>query len=275
MIYLSLSTKNRFWNFALTMLCLANADRPANLRVMVYDDHTDDGSQDAKRVLVDDLRDRVFGDRAIEYFRSDRQYGYNTLFYIFMSYPRELPEITHWFHLDDDLCFAPDTLVRMLADYDRWLRRGALYGFVNAWQNFLRGHCNGPLHHVRELGGCMFLMSRATALSIRDVFSTPEKQRGRHEEMWAELRRLKETQACRIEQPYQVQHTANADSMLWGKKPQWRDAWSKHLRTGELIDVPGYPIAELRAAVDGGRLEQFVRAANERAKVKIVTPPAS
>jgi len=270
MIYCTISTKDRFWNFALTMLCLANAERPAGLYVEVYDDASGE-LQPARADLLADLvvRDIV---QNVTWQRPGR--GYNAAFDAFLQRLAGDATITHWLHLDDDLCFSADTLVRLVADYDRWLARGCLYGFVNAWQNFLRGHCNGPLWKVRELGGCAFVMSRATALTIRDVFATAAGRAGRHEEMWAVLRRERETLACNRDEPYLMQHTANAESMLHGRQEGWRDAWSRDLRTGELIDVPPYGVTELRAAVDAGQLEQFVRDANERAAVPVTLPAA-
>ncbi|HEY1598914.1 MAG TPA: hypothetical protein VGG64_04890, partial [Pirellulales bacterium] len=59
-----------------------------------------------------------------------------------------------------------------------------------------------------------------------------------------------ETLAFNQDTPDQIQHTANADSLLFGYGPEWRDGWSSNRQTDQLIDVPPFDIDTIRHAVD-------------------------
>jgi hypothetical protein len=101
-------------------------------------------------------------------------------------------------------------------------------------------------------------MSKPTLAAIGDIF-TAERP---HEDMWAALREAGETLAFNQDTPYQIQHTANADSLLFGYRPEWRDGWSRNRHTDQLIDVPPFGIDALRQAVDSQQLEALVRQHN-------------
>ena len=273
MIFITISTYQRFWQFALGMLCLANADLPEGAHVEVVDDGTSDGSAEAKLAVLDDLR---FRDIVQEYEFLPANGRKNALFNRWMARVLADPSVELWLHQDDDLCFASDMLIRMVDDYRNYLARGVLYGFVNGWRDIetkLRvGHCNGPLHHIKELGGASFLQSRSTLQAVGNFFADPRNRAGREERLWEAYRRANETLAFNRDNPYQVQHSANAESVLSGHQESWRHCWSRDVRTGQLIEVQPYGTKALRAAVDSGQLEQFVRAANEKAAEKVLLP---
>jgi len=146
MIQITISTYRRFWQFALAMLCLANAKLPEGARVQVIDDGSSDGSAQAKRRLLADLAERGIVHR-YEFLATNG--GKNALFARWMGEVLADPAIELWLHQDDDLCYAADTLVRMVADYRHFLGRGVLYGFVNGWRDLRPHRCNGPLWRVR------------------------------------------------------------------------------------------------------------------------------
>ena len=280
MILISVSTRNRFWNFALTMLCLANAEKPAGILLHLIDDATDDGSLDDKRRIIECLGDATnsTGWLHTRFEHLPERNGVNGVMSRFLDHVIRADAtgnggeaVTHWIHLDDDLVFSPDVLRRAIEDYERYLRRGLVYLFMNEWVKPL-SHCNGPLWSVHELGGAAFITSRRTVQSIGNPFADDAVRRGPCEQIWERYRAAGETLAFNRDEPYQIQHTANADSLIFGKQPRWANLWSKDLRTNEFIDVPPYGFAEVRAAVDSGQLEKFVREANERAKFKLPLP---
>jgi len=274
MILVTCSTYRRFWHLALTMLCLANADRPSGCEIEVVDDGTPDDEWGKKFELLRDLHER----RTIDGFKRlpPGTGKKNRMFGAWMKRVIDDPRIELWLHLDDDLCFSADVLARAVDDFRTYLGRGLLYIFVNCWRDVLAAHkislCNGPLWHVHELGGAAWCMSRSALLAVGNVFDTPEQQAGREEVLWGKLRAAQEALCFNRDRPYNLQHTANAESLLSGHQEAWRNLWSHDVRSGEIVDVPPYGIGRLRAAVDGGWLESFVRNANELAKVKIVLP---
>ncbi len=225
MIYLSFTTCRRFWNFALTMLCLQRAERPAALFVHVLDDIGDGPAQGWKDALLEDLQRRQVVQR-VDVLTVEGgvppHARYNAAFaHIIQRFSESGASL--WIHLDDDLCFAPDLLVRSVADYQRWMEHGVLYLFINRWGNVATEHYHGPLWRVHELGGCAFITDRSALLAVADLFATRAAQLLPHEEFWSALRSARLPLVCNREYPYPIQHTANAESLLFGQQDSWRE----------------------------------------------------
>jgi len=274
LIYLSITTCQRFWNFALTMLCLQHAVRPPELFVHVLDDRRSGPEQGWKDALLKHLQGRHVV-QCVEYL--DIEEGlppharYNAAFARIIQSVCE-SSASLWIHLDDDLCFAGDLLVRGVADYQRWMEHGVLYLFTNRWGNVAREHFRGPLWRVHELGGCAFIASRASLLAIDVPFATRAAQLLPHEQLWEAFRSADLPLLCNREFPYPVQHTANAESLLFGQQETWREGWQMHLLTGAPVDVPPFGFDALRQAVNDHRLEQLVREWNERLRTDVRLP---
>ena len=266
MILVSIPTLNRFWNFALTMVCMVNAELPTPRRMILVDDGTNDGSAETKRRLAETtgLFDETIWRPA--------RLGKNTYFHEVMARVLDDSSVDLWLHHDDDLCFGPSAIRDLVDDYEQYLRRGVLFGFVNDWRDRDAGPCNGPLRHTKMLGGASFLQSRNTLRAIGNPFADPAFRQGNELRLWDRYREAGETLAYR-DPPYPVQHTANAESVLNGHQENWRHLRSRD-RAGRVAQIPPYDVDELHQAIDSGRLETFVRSANDRAAVKVLLPPA-
>lgn len=268
MIYLTITTRNRFWHCALSLLALVNSRRPEAF-VHLVDDATGDGSREAKTSLVDDLIDRGIINRAD--WRGQRG-GYNASLCTFCA-QFLAGDFTHWVHLDDDLVYAAETLEAVLADLDRFAPRDLLFVFVNRWCQPGAAIEGTPLRTVPRAGGAGFALARGALASVGNPFDPTRDPLAPLRGYWHDtLAAAGSRRVIRYDQPYRVQHTANDRSLIFGHDPSIEHLWSVDYRTGKLIDVPEFPTYELRSALAGGYLDEFTRAANDRLPHKIKLP---
>lgn len=307
-VLLSVTTRNRFWPHALSMLSLLQAVRHAELEAIgnaqgritfewhVIDDASDQNVQ-KKDAMVQDLLKRGF---VHNYTKLPQASGTVQVLSHMVDVVLSRPDIGYWLHSDDDVLMGPTTLTRAVRDYSRdlsggrWQRTsndgqraqggGVLAIFVNSWldeQLSTKAPAFGPYAHVPFLGGASYVMDRATLLATGNPWAhglRTDSNISPHDAHVLWLRHVLPEQGLPIwvrwKEPYECQHLANVQTLNFGRQPDWEPMWALDHSTKRIVEVDGYSSVDVRAALwaGGAALRDFVAAANARADEKVKLP---
>lgn len=315
LVLLSVATKNRFWPHALSMLSLVEAlvtsrswlppavasETVPRLRFEwhVIDDASNENVR-RKDALVNDLVRRGI---VHNYTRLRKPSGTVKVLGHFVDVVLARPDIHYWLHCDDDVLMGPDVLSRAVYDYHRALARGAwrpssssspsttggglLAIFVNSWlDNQLSSAppAFGPFKVVPFLGGASYVVDRVSLVSTGNPWASARRAMkgvSPHEahEHW--LRELLPSHGLPIwirwDEPYRCQHLGNVATLNFGRQPDWEPMWAIDHRSKHIVEVPGYPSADVRAALwsGGEALRDYVLQANQRSPEALRLPASA
>ena len=268
MTYITISTKNRFWWLACTLQCVANRFRRASEFVHVIDDGSDQMIKE-RRAMYDHLLqggilDRVDVTPARGLCASRAR---------FLEVFRKTSKFTEWAAFDDDLLFAPNTIINAVTDLNTMLGGdGVVLIYVNPWTQTEPWKPGFELVH--KTGWAAFVMGRRAIESFGNPYA---KDTGQDEKVSFWERRLQE-QRTRIivnrRNPPLCQHMANSTSLLFGDQPTWKEIFAVNPETQEPLAVPPHTWREISSAADNEEgMERFVRRRNEFLPQRILLPP--
>lgn len=267
MIYVTCTTRNRFWYSALTALSIAQGNW-AGCFVHVLDDASDDNYAEAKEFLFLNMVSRGLIQR---YERLPEQIGFCGGRELLVERFMNQNDFTHWFHLDDDILIAPHTLTDAMQDMRRVFRdEGVLQVYVNPWCNWKKWE--GQYATVSKIGGACFLVPKVVIRKIGNPYEGQTDGEEANARWWRTLRKENIGNFIRWTNCYPCQHTGNVESTLFGHTPQWERFYAKDLRTEKLIEVPPFQMDELRAAIKSRKLNSYVARMNAACRIQIKLP---
>lgn len=267
MIYITVTTRNRFWHSALTMLALVQSPNQGRF-IHVLDDASNDEWAESKQHLLRNLLLRRLISR---YDRMENRVGFcagrATLVERFLSEPR----FSHWFHLDDDILLGKQTIQKATNDLEGPLDgKGLLHVFANPWCRWKRNV--GDFAYASTIGGACYVTNRETMQHIGNPYSGQTDGETANAGFWKRLQSAGLPMHIRWTNPYQCQHTGNVESTIFGHTPKWEAMYAKDFKTKTLVEVPPFRMRELRAAVKSRRLSSYVRQMNAQFRIKVKVP---
>ena len=270
MIYVTISTRNRFWHSALTAMSVANANWQGCF-IHVLDDATDDDFAEAKEYLFNDLLLRNIIHR---YEKLPEQIGFCRGRELMVNRFAAESRFLYWLHLDDDILIGPQTVQQALRDVQAapMDNRAILHLYANPWAAWKPWA--GPFARVTKIGGACYLIPKGVMLEIGNPYTDQTDGEKANAGFWQRAANAEIPMVIRWTQPYQCQHTGNVESTIFGHTPKWEAMYAKDFKTGNIIEVPPFRINELRSAIKGRNLSGYVWRANTacREKVKLPAP---
>lgn len=267
MVYVTLTTRNRFWHCALTALAVANGNWRGCF-IHVFDDGSDDDFADAKRFLFTDLLNRGVIHR---FSRVENKIGFCKGREELVDNLMEESRFLYWLHLDDDILLGPQTGLQAATDMQSSLdNRALLHLYANPWAKWTAW--KGPFAKVTKIGGACFLIPRHLMAEVGNPYRGQDDGEKANADFWARVAQADAPMVIRWTQPYQCQHTGNVESTIFGHTPKWEGLYAKDFKTGRIVEVPQFPMAELRQCVKGKTLAGYVWKANANARVKVKLP---
>lgn len=270
MIYVTVSTRNRFWHSSLTALSLANANLTGCF-VHVLDDASDDEYVDARTELYENLLQRKVIHR---YDALKANIGFCSVRELFVDHFLRQSRFSHWLHIDDDIIFSEQAINRAFKEYMAYMfNRGVLHLYVNPWCRLVKRF--GPFAEVGSIGGASFIVPKRTLEIIDNPYTNQTDGEKANAEFWRRLAEAKLPMYAKWTRCYPFQHTGNVESTIFGHTPQWEDLYAKDLLTGQIINVPPFSMKELRIAVRAGKLSSYAWRSMSRFKNPIKLPAPS
>lgn len=267
MIYVTCTTRNRFWHSALSALALANMQREGCF-IHVLDDATDDEFAEAKRIMFEDLALRRLISR---YERLPERVGFCGGRELLVNHFFNRSQFTHWFHLDDDILIGPATVKTALQDLEGPLeRKGILHVYANPWCDYKAS--KGNFAYVTKIGGACYIVSKTVLQEIGNPYTGQTDGEKANARFWQSLRRKGHPMHVRWTNPYQCQHTGNVESTIFGHTPKWEAMYAKDFRTGNPVEVPPFRMGELRAAIKSRNLSGYTWRMNSACKTQVKLP---
>jgi len=268
MIYVTVTTRNRFWHSAMTALALAQIDSKGCF-IHVLDDATDDAFQEAKKFMFEDLKYRGFIQR---YERVPEKIGFCAGRELLVNRFLAEKRFSHWFHLDDDILIGPNTIQKAFRDVDGPLleRQGILHVFANPWCTYQP--FKGEFATVTKIGGACYIIPKPVLLKVGNPYEGQTDGEKANARFWAALNRQGSPMFCRWTNPYLCQHTGNVESTIFGHTPTWEAMYAKDFKSGNIVEVPPFRTKELRAAVKSRNLSGYVWRVNTACKMKVKLP---
>lgn len=267
MIYVTLTTRNRFWHCALTALSLAQGTYKGCF-VHVLDDASDDAFADAKQHLFDNLKRQ---DKINRFERLSERIGFCGGRELLVRRFFQQPQFTHWFHLDDDILLGPETVHRAVRDLNGPLAgKGILHVYANPWCDWKKAE--GGFAKVRKIGGACYVITKHVLEKIGNPYTGQSDGEAANAAFWRHLARVGEPMHIRWKNPYLCQHTGNVESTIFGYTPTWESLYAKDFRTGNIVEVPPFQTAELRKAIKSRNLSGYVWRMNSACRVQVKLP---
>jgi len=258
MIYVTCTTRNRFWHSALTALSIINSNC-TDCFIEVIDDASSGKWSNAKHCMFLDLAERGL---VQSYTKFSQKLGFcrgrEFLIQRFLSED----SFTHWFHLDDDILIGQGVIQQAVEDLEVPLAgQGLLHVYANPWCTY--SPTVGPFATVTKIGGACFLVKKDLLVKLgQNPYTNQTNGEEANARWWASLRRSGYSMFIRWTKPYQCQHTGNVDSTIFGYTPSWESLFAKDLRTGRIVDVKPFPLDRLRRAIKSRDLSAYVRSQN-------------
>lgn len=268
MIYVTVSTYNRFWHAALGMLSLSQRSYK-NCFVHVLDDASDDRFAEAKDEMLVDLHNRGLIQR---YERPATRAGFCRGRERFVHQLLKIESFTHWFHMDDDIVIGDRTIEQAVHDMQGPCKNnGLLHVYMNPWSKPAR--IDGtPFAKVHRIGGACFIVPRHVMLRVGNPYVGQTDGEKANAAFWKTLHRLGFAMYARYTQPYECQHVGNVDSVLFGHTPHWESQYAKDHATNKLVEVPRFPMAGLRQAVKSRNLSAYATEVNTACSIRVKLP---
>ena len=196
---------------------------------------------------------------------------------------------THWMHLDDDMIIGNDgSLSRSMREYleqdhmhlhhDTGSGGGSGSGghsgghsgggllvlFLNAWSKpskplMYRG--KSGIQAIQYVGAPAFIIDRISIDQIGgNPYSSCRKKRKKgcpdgeaaNKWFWDKLKAKRMYLLSNTKRPYSVQHLANSQSLIFGKKPHWEHLWATYrygIKKGTVVTVHPYLLSQVQHAV--------------------------
>lgn len=267
MIYVTCTTRNRFWHSALTALAVAQINWN-DCFFHVLDDASDDNYEEAKRFLFENMVARRIIHR---YERLPEQIGFCAGRKLLVDRFMAQNSFSHWMHLDDDILIDQTTLRRALSDLQRVMgNAGVLQIYVNPWSSWKQWQ--GQFATVTKIGGACYLVPKIVFQKIGNPYEDQTDGEQANARWWATLRREEIGHFIRWTNCYPCQHTGNVDSTIFGHTPKWEQFYAKDLKTHNLIEVPPFRMRDLRAAVKARDLQTYVARMNVEGTIQLKLP---
>lgn len=267
MIYVTITTRNRFWHSALTMLSVVQSANKGCF-IHVLDDASDDEMAETKRHLFTDLSLRRLVSR---YEPLPERIGFCAGRELLVERFLNEPRFSHWFHLDDDILIGTRTILTAVQDLEGPLeRKGLLHVYANPWAKW-KPHV-GHFAYVEKVGGACYVVSREVMEVIGNPYTGQTDGEKANARFWKLLHGAGHPMHIRWTNPYQCQHTGNVESTIFGHTPKWEALYAKDFKTGNLVEVPPFRMRDLRAAVKARRLSSYVVQMNATSRVKVKVP---
>jgi hypothetical protein len=247
------------------MLSLVNSGTPRCF-VHVIDDGSDEDVSD-RSIMFNDMIERKLIHR---YDKLDKSIGFCRVREILADSFLKVNRFHYWFHTDDDMLYGEHVVETSYHDYNTHMQgKGLLHIFPNPWCQPKRPF-RGPLAEVPKAGGCVFLLSKNT---LKNSYGNPYKDQtdgeGANARFWSNLKSNGFSTSINVVDPYEIQHTGNVNSVIFGQKPQWEPLWHKRFDTGQIVDVSGHSIHLLREALRLKTFDQYVKSSNSRYPIKL------
>ena len=187
---------------------------------------------------------------------------------------------THWMHLDDDMIIGNDgSLSRSMREYleqdhmhlhhdgggsGGHIGGGLLVLFLNAWSKpskplMYRG--KSGIQAIQYVGAPAFIIDRISIDQIGgNPYSSCRKKRKKgcpdgeaaNKWFWDKLKAKRMYLLSNTKRPYSVQHLANSQSLIFGKKPHWEHLWATYrygIKKGTVVTVHPYLLSQVQHAV--------------------------
>mmetsp|Transcript_27073 Transcript_27073/g.69675 ORF Transcript_27073/g.69675 Transcript_27073/m.69675 type:complete len:468 (-) Transcript_27073:391-1794(-) len=262
-VFMSLTTCNRFWHAALTLLTFINTALPKGTRRVVYviDDASDDKFAASKRELLHDLKRRGLIQK-LE--MSPRRMG-------FIKVRERVVDsffesgCSHWFHTDDDILLSPDCVWRPIMEMETFVGPSLNFVFVNSWCKPKPLPVGGsPMTTLEYAGGASFVVSRSALEKIGNIYKGLQVENEETNRIfWTTLHRNGIPTVTNLVQPYRCQHVGNIESVIYGETPNWENLFAVNHRTGEYLPVDGFDFAKLRQSIRTHQLHLLLQEKNK------------
>lgn len=240
MIYLSISTRNRYHHLALTLLTLFNSRLPECFINLIDDGSTEKIPQQNKLVsnLVNDglihrydTFESPLGEMGMKSFLWQRFHS--------------LSNFEYHIHLDDDFILGEDLIRKVKQDYASVGNCGFLHIFADPRLNSFGE--NRGFKYVEKIFPKAYIVSKETLIDFENPFDKETKQECSN--FFAD-QLLERKQRIFVKSPYYKIQATDGLMQRCGE-------------TGRLTQVPGYDVHLLDAMIREGNFASFVGQANK------------
>jgi len=267
-IYVTCTTRNRFWHCALTALSVAQINRRSCF-IHVLDDATDDMFQEAKTLMFENMVHRGLIQR---YERVPKRIGFCAGRELLVNRFMGESWFTHWFHFDDDILIGPNTIQQAFRDVDGPVleRQGILHVFANPWCDWKP--YKGDFAYVSKIGGACYIIPKPIMSKIGNPYAGQGDGEKANARFWRALNRVGVPMFTKWTNPYLCQHTGNVESTIFGHTPSWEAMYAKDFKTDRIVEVPPFRSNELRAAIKSRNLSGYTWRMGTACKIQVKLP---